>query len=390
MHKLLVLAFLSFPLFTKGQNTTLSDQAEISIITIGPGNEFTDSFGHSGFRVKDHSIDVVFDYGRFDFNAPNFILKFARGKLNYKLGLDYFSDFYNHYQKQNRTIKEQVLNLSLLQKQKLFNFLVTNEKPENRYYLYDFFYDNCASIIRDVLSQEIDGTINFTKPSNFKPQTFRTLIRSHLNQNSWGSLGIDVALGSVIDKFPETKDYMFLPSYIHEFFEHANYSDSKELVVKKSEILYQSIPYKKKTNILTSPLVIFGVLGFVVLWITYNDYVCKKRNRLLDIILFCSTGLIGVFILLLWFATDHTATAYNYNILWAFAINIVMLKQVWRPQPRPWFVKYIKFLVIALSLLILHWCIGVQQFAIGLLPLLIVIFLRYLFLIHYYNYTSAS
>ena len=101
-----------------GQTQYLSPEAEISVLTIGPGTSLNDAFGHSGFRVKDTTgLDVVFNYGVYDFNAPNFYLKFAQGKLNYLIGANYFSDFYNNYVEENRSIEEQVLNLNQKEKQ---------------------------------------------------------------------------------------------------------------------------------------------------------------------------------------------------------------------------------------------------------------------------------
>lgn len=383
--KLLLAVFLMVSLFTNAQNIQLSSNAEISVLTIGPGLNLEDSFGHSGFRIKDYTIDRVYDYGRYDFDAPNFLLKFAQGKLNYKLGFNNFSDFYNHYLRKNRTIEEQVLNLSQSQKQHLFDFLVNNEKPKNRYYLYDFFYDNCASIIRDVITEEIDDSVVFNTPANFKPQTFRELIRTHLNQNSWGSLGIDLALGSVIDRQATPEEHMFLPHYIYTFFKSANYKISGKPLVKENITLFKSIETQKTSNFISSPLAVFGLLSIIILWITYKDYKNNKRNRILDVILFSITGAIGIFILLLWFATDHTATAQNYNLLWAFAINIFMLKQVWKREAKQWFVKYVKFLILALCLLTLHWAIGVQRFAIGFSPLFIALLVRYVFLLKHYK-----
>ncbi len=97
-------------------------------------------------------MDIVFNYGVYDFDTPNFYTKFAQGKLNYKIGANYFEDFKESYIRQNRTIKEQILNLSLDERQQVFNFLSKNYEPENQYYLYDFFYDNCATKIKDVIS----------------------------------------------------------------------------------------------------------------------------------------------------------------------------------------------------------------------------------------------
>jgi hypothetical protein len=385
--KLTILSLLLFTSFTFAQNRQLSQNAEISVLTMGPGSSLIDAFGHSAFRVKDATrfLDTVFNYGTFDFDTPNFYLKFAQGKLNYKLAANSYSAFYDFYVAQNRTIEEQTLNLTQAQKQLLFDFLLNNAKPENKYYLYDFFYDNCATRIKNVANDALNETITFNAPKDFESKTFRQLIHSHVNQNSWGSLGIDVALGSVIDKKATAEEHMFLPRFIHAFFENATFLNSKEPIVKQSTVLFKKVDEPKISSFITSPLLVFGVIGIFILWITYRDYKNSKRSKWLDISLFAITGIIGVLLLLLWFATNHSATANNYNLLWAFPINLFVIRQLLKNSPKQWFIKYLKFLVILFTLLTLHWSIGVQVFAIGLIPLLIAMVIRYVYLIKYYG-----
>lgn len=377
---------------TYAQQNILSEQAEMSVLTIGPGTSLNDSFGHSAFRIKDpvKGIDVVFNYGVYDFNTPHFYTKFAQGKLNYLMGLNYYEDFFEAYTSQNRSIKEQVLNLSQTEKQKLFNYLLNNYKPENRAYLYDFFYDNCATKMKDVLQNVLNNAIVFNKPQYFQPKTFRTLIQENLHKNSWGSLGIDVALGSVIDKKTSAGEEMFLPENIHKFFEIARIKNTNKPLVKENKVLYKAVPMPKPTNFFTSPLVVFGIIGLFILYITYTDFKKHTRSRWLDVTLFSITGLVGVLILLLWFATDHKGTHQNYNLLWAFVLNIFVMGQVVRVNPSAWFVRYLKFLVILLCLLTFHWIVGVQVFAIGLIPLLIALLVRYVFLIGFYKADSIE
>jgi hypothetical protein len=368
------------------QNHQLSEEVEISVITIGSGESLNDAFGHNAFRIKDNKkgIDAVYGYGEYDFDAPYFLLKFASGKLNYLISRHNFSDFKNHYVNYNRTIKEQTLNLSVEEKQELFDFLETNYRPENRRYLYDFFYDNCATRIRDVAETATQSDISFVKPKRFEEKTFRGLIHEHVTLNSWGSFGIDIALGSVIDRKASAYEHMFLPKYIHTFFENAKINNSENLV-KDSSILFQKKEQNKTYTFLFSPLMIMSVLALIILFITYKDFKNNKRSKWLDVILFASTGIIGILLLLLWFATDHSATAQNYNVLWALPLNIIVISQLLRPQMKSWFKGYLKFLVIMLCLLTLHWTIGVQVFAIGLTPLLIALMVRYLFLIKTFN-----
>ncbi|WP_242133202.1 lipoprotein N-acyltransferase Lnb domain-containing protein [Aestuariivivens marinum] len=385
---LFLIALLLTTHHVKGQQRTLSSEAEISVLTVGPGISLNDAFGHSAFRIRDYvkGIDFVFNYGVYDFKTPNFYLKFAQGKLNYLIGFDYYEDFYESYVSQNRTIKEQILHLSQTEKQQLFDYLTNNYKPENRAYLYDFFYDNCATKMRDVLQEVTNNNIKFNTPEHFKAKTFRTLIHDNLNLNSWGAVGIDMALGSVIDRQATPYQHMFLPENIYRFFEEATFkAKPNQTLVKQNKILFQKMEQPKKINFFTSPLFIFGLIGLIILFLTYKDYKNKKRTVWLDALLFSTTGLIGVFILLLWFATDHTGTHQNYNLLWAFALNLFMVPQLLKKQASKWFSKYIRFLIILLCLLTLHWIIGVQVFAVTLIPFLVALLVRYVFLVNYYR-----
>ncbi|WAC01967.1 DUF4105 domain-containing protein [Lacinutrix neustonica] len=184
---------------------------------MGPGKLLNDSFGHSAFRVRTGTIDIVYNYGMFDFNAPNFYLNFAKGKLDYYLGSNTYKRFVDLYIWQNRSIKEQVLNLTKDQKRALFSFLINNAKPENKIYAYDFFYDNCATKMRDVTEAVLHSNINYKTPKTYKAESFRQLINTNIHWNSWGHFGINVALGSVIDQKAEPRNYMFLPNTSFSF-----------------------------------------------------------------------------------------------------------------------------------------------------------------------------
>lgn len=383
---LLLFAILGITI-TVAQNNQLSNKAKISVLTIGPGISLNDAFGHSAFRINDpvKGLDLVFNYGVYDFEAPNFYLKFAQGKLNYLLGLNYYEDFYHAYITQNRSIQEQILNLSEAEKQKLYDYLLNNYKPENRGYLYDFFFDNCATKIKDVTQIALNNDVEFNVPKNFKPETFRSLIYKNVNKNTWGSLGIDLALGSVIDQKATPEDYMFLPENIYTFFKQATINPDNRALVKTEKTLFSKKEKPITHSFFTSPLFIFGLIGLFIIYKTYSDFKKQTRTKWLDVALFVFTGLIGIGLLLLWFATDHKATHQNYNLLWAFALNLFVVGQLLKTKPSNWFVKYLKLLIILLCLLTLHWLIGVQVFAVGLIPWLIALFIRYVFLVNYYK-----
>ncbi|MBT8272180.1 MAG: hypothetical protein KJO77_00125, partial [Bacteroidia bacterium] len=132
-------------------------------------------------------------------------------------------------------------------------------------------------------------------------------------------------------------------------------------------------------------LFIIGLISILLVLITYLDFKKKRRSKWVDVLVFTFTGIVGVVILLLWFATDHTATAFNYNLLWAFPLNLIVFGQLFKNKLRLWLGKYLKLLVILLCLLTLHWLIGVQVYAIGIIPFLIALAIRYVFLISHIN-----
>ena len=383
--------FIVLPAKIIAQEITLSETAELSILTMGPGDDLNDSFGHSAFRVKDtiQNIDVVYNYGVYDFNTPNFYLKFAQGKLLYNLDRNNFTPFYNYYSKQNRWIKEQVLNLNPSEKKDLFNFLQNNFKPENRTYKYDFFFDNCATKIRDVMTTVLKDKISYQDGLENNSYTFRELIQKNVDWNTWGSFGMDIAIGAVVDQKATYWEYQFLPEYVSKATDKAKLNRGQEDIslVKKTINLFINSPKENKSNFFTSPLFIMGLLAFIILGITYKDFKNKIRSRWLDISIYSITGIIGVLLLLLWFATDHYTTHNNYNLLWAFPLSLFFVLAISKKNPKPWLKRYVFFQILMLTLLCIHWITGVQVFTYGLIPLLIALLVRYLYLVFYFKNT---
>src|SRR5690606_12215778 len=221
-----------------------------------------------------------------------FYTKFAQGKLLYEVGVSYYQPFYESYVAQNRWIKQQTLNLTLSEKRALSDFLWNNAKPENKKYKYDFFYDNCATKMRDVLWEVLGETLEFKEDHITSEFTFRELIQQNLQANTWGSLGIDIALGAVIDRKAKPIEYQFLPEYVYKGAENAiiNRNGSSERLVKMETILFENTPTQSKINFFLSPIFVFGLLGLLIAFVTYRDYKRKNRSRFLDLFLFLFTG----------------------------------------------------------------------------------------------------
>lgn len=381
----LILVFVFAGFISFAQEIILSEQAEVSILTIGPGANLYDKFGHSAFRVQDKTtnIDIVYNYGVYDFNTPNFYLKFVRGKLLYKLDTSHFTPFYNYYVRQDRWIQEQILDLSPSEKQAMFNFLQNNARPENCQYMYDFLFDNCATRIRDVLVEVLGNDLIYYDDHLTEEYTFRQLIQKNVTWNTWGSFGMDIAIGAVVDRKATSWQYQFLPQYVFEGAAQATLTNSneKQKLVKQTRFLFKNSEEKSSTNFFISPLFIIGLIGLLILYITYKDFKNNRRSRYLDTAIFIITGLVGVFLLLLWVATDHSTTENNYDLLWAFPLSLFLASSIAKKNPKKLIRKYVFFQILMLLLLCLHWFTGVQVFALGLIPLLIALGARYVYLI---------
>ena len=393
----------------------LSPEAELSVITCGPGTEeLYASFGHSAFRVQDipNKIDRVYNYGTFDFDTPNFYMKFARGKLLYQLSAYDFGRFLQSYHRENRWVKGQVLDLEPEDVQKVFDFLENNALPENRSYKYDFFYDNCSTKLYEVLETVLGDRIIFENEFETQELSQRELISLYTYNQPWGDFGIDLALGADIDRKATAREYMFLPDYVFKAFEcieiaeesgeeviasgidevsggeslgeeetTSSTRESKPIVKRTEEIL---LSYKGQTEDESiTPLQAGGFFLLLVLLITFFDHRKGRRTRIFDGTLFIVTGLAGVVMLLLWFATDHTATINNFNILWAFAPNLLIAFVLQRkPRFSYW---YVFTLLLLLDILVALWIFQIQVFHMAMIPILGALYVRYLFLWGYFR-----
>jgi hypothetical protein len=376
MHKLFIL--LLFITSIGYSQTELSDKATVSVITCGPWQgELYSAFGHNAFRVNDpvNGIDEAYNYGVFDFDQPNFYLNFAKGYLYYKLGVYDYKRFEYYYIYHNRYVHEQVLNLTQDQKQKMYNYLQWNAQPENQNYRYDYFYNNCATKMRDVVAEVFKDSVQFDGSYIKTDYTIRELTDLYLIYQPWGDLGIDIGLGLPIDKKAAPHEYMFLPDYVESSFAHATIksgTDQNALVLKTNSV-YEATPETFSKGIF-QPLYVFGALFLFAAFLTYRDWKRKKLTNVFDVTLFTVLGILGLSLLLLWVATDHHASAKNMNLLWALPTHLVAVIAFIR-QPK-WLDKYFLLVCVLSVLLILTWAVLPQKLHYALIPLVATAALR--------------
>ncbi|WP_299818288.1 DUF4105 domain-containing protein [uncultured Pontibacter sp.] len=377
---LLLILLLAVQAKAQFEGVHISPEAKISLITCSSGDDLYAVFGHSAVRVQDPTLgmDVIFNYGTFDFNEPNFYLKFARGKLNYKLSAAHFQDFVYNYAQENRSVFEQELNLTPEQKQKYWLFLTNNYLPANRFYLYDFFFDNCATRIRDGLEATFPDQIKFNIDHLDKDYSFRNLIDLYLPPQPWGDFGIDLALGAKIDREATPYEYMFLPDFLSQGFANATINQSGQAVplAGKPVAVFTQEPPADKPFALFTPTILSWALLLIVVAATLLDIKKKRRSRTLDTLLFFAAGLLGILLLLLWFGTDHQATANNFNLLWAIPTHMVAAFYLGKRILPEWVRRYMEISGLITGMFVLFWWILPQEPHLAFIPLALTFALR--------------
>ena len=378
---LFALALIFFSLNIYANELENKNRYKISILSIGEGPSLVDAFGHTAIRVKDAQLknDIVFNFGVYDFNSPNFYSNFVKGRPEYKLAIQNYSNLIQNYIRQKRYIVEHQLNLDQNSTKIIIDLLV--EKLNDPYYIYDYFRDNCTTRAADIV---IDKTNNKFKDDKLESEailTYRDLIHRKINENSWAALGIDLCLGAIIDKKINTRETFFLPENL------MNYLDLYEGHIIKRNIIYSpesEISYREN---LPSPLLINLILSLIIVAITIFNFKSNKWNKSLDSLIFLISGSIGILIIYLWFFSNHFAGAQNFNFLWAFPLNFALIFAIYKNKIPNWSIGYIKLLIILIILLFLHWTTGVQKYNLTLLPIFVALLIRYSFLVHRINRT---
>ncbi len=344
----------------------LSAGARISLLTATPGDELYSVFGHSALRVTDPEtgLDEVYNYGTFDFDTPNFYLKFVRGQLLYKLSVVPHEYFLLEYRYEGRGISEQVLNLSQEEKQRIYDFLQVNRQPGNEYYLYDFFYDNCATRIRDIVEVQLGPDWGEDPVPEFS-RSFRDMLKPYLESKPWVRFGIDLVLGLPADRKATPWHYMFLPDEMFLAFAQARHSNGRPLVGRYSILLEQTFEPSKPG--------FFGPVatGWLFFLLGMLSLLKIRIARVFDKFFFSLLGAIGLVILLLWFFSDHEATNANLNLLWALPTHLYFIFKGNMIYPIGIPRHYFKVVFLLNLMLLLFWPIWPQAFHPAFVPIIL-------------------
>ncbi|MDD2475221.1 MAG: DUF4105 domain-containing protein [Dysgonamonadaceae bacterium] len=362
----------------------LSDSAKISLMTVSPWTGAIYSlYGHTVLKVEDDStgVDACFNYGYFDSSQPDFMYHFIRGETDYVLGVTSYQDFLTENQMKGLEVVEQELNLSLKQKQQLWEDLYINSLPENCRYRYNYFFDNCATRPRDMVEKVLGKPIIYTATN--KNQTFRDLIHECVSEFVWMEFGIDLVIGSDADKVISDREKMFLPYYLMNAFEGAKivYDDTNKppLVKTTTKVLEAD---NKDTTLnewsLLDPLSIAFVLLIVSLLISFSQlrFDHSKTALIYDTMLFLVAGLAGLVVTFLVFFSEHPATSPNWNLAWLHIFHLIFAFLFWVKSFKKlvYYYHFINFAV--LSLFLLSWWFLPQQMPLATIPFALSLWLR--------------
>ncbi|HSV89350.1 MAG TPA: DUF4105 domain-containing protein [Bacteroidales bacterium] len=366
-----LLTFLFFVLFFKqaavsvNQIQSLSPDARISMLTASPGPALYSAFGHSAMRVTDPftGLDEVYNFGTFDFDTPNFYIKFLQGRLLYKLTVGSFNQFFFEYHSEGRGVVEQVLNLNQEEKQRIFEFLQFNRLPENAYYRYDFFFDNCATRIRDIVQNKLTPVW----PDDPTPpdMTFRQLLVPYILHIPWIRAGIDLILGLPSDRKATPWEYMYLPDHMYYAFKHASLPDGRPLVVDSEQIIEQ-VYFPTRTGFL-SP----GVAGWILFVIGLFLLTKPRIARIFDRFFFSILGIAGIIIAFMWFISEHAPADFNLNLLWTFPAHLYFIFRSDLSKPKVLTQIYFVLVFLIGFCFVAGWLFFPQQLNAAFLPLIL-------------------
>lgn len=353
------------------------DSLRISLLTCGAGDEIYSLFGHTALRVEDRTTgrDVVYHYGVFDFDTPNFALKFALGETDYQMGMTSYKRFLSEYAWLGRSVEQQVLDLTPEEARRLADRLAENYRPENRVYRYSYFYDNCATRPRDQVEQAVEGHVDYGRDMESRATglTFRSIMRHYAEGHPWSRFGMDFCLGSKADEPVNLRETMFVPFNVRDYFATAQIAapdGTARPLTRPAETLVpcpdtRTPQEDQSLTPLQAALLLFAATAGATI------YGLKRKRPLwgIDAVLFAAAGLAGIIPAFLVLFSQHPAVSPNYLLLVFHPLHLLCLPWMLRRVSQCRRSRYMAANFTVLTLFILLWAVIPQRFDLAVLPL---------------------
>jgi len=324
-----LLPLIAFPLFAQqtldAEPTDAGKDLEVSLITIGPGEEVWERFGHNAILIRMHGggFARLYNYGMFDFDQENFWSNFARGIMLYRIAVsDPVRDF-EYYREEGRWIVQQDLNLTPAQRVALLRYLEWNARPENAQYRYEYFTANCSTRVRDALDRALGGVIKAQTVAPSRGFTFRMDTLRLMRPEPLLMLGMDAGLGPFADQRLSYWDESFVPMEFMRHVREVHVTDgaggTQPLVARETRLVEARVPDADDfPPEWTWPALGIGVaLGLVLLALAraHRRPAARTLLAILAAAISLMLGLGGVLLLVLWLGTEHISAWRNENLL---------------------------------------------------------------------------
>ncbi len=311
---------------------TEPDSVTVSLVTYYPGSEIYELFGHTEVRVTDsNGLDAFFNYGVFDFNTPNFALRFASGETDYLcVAVPAYMECSRFTP--GRKAVEQRLNLTQDEARQVRRKLLRNIMPDSATYRYKYVSDNCATRPRDIIEGALGSRLHW--PADSAKATCREVM-AHYNRNyPWEQMGIDIALGYGIDTVLTARQRMFVPVLLMQAAAGATIDRNghREPLVAATTVLNAGSDEgiaMPPTPWYRTPMAVAVALLLIALGLSVHDIRRQQPSRWFDTALWSVATLAGMFVWFLIFISTHEATSPNVNGLWLHPFYAVPAVTVW-------------------------------------------------------------
>lgn len=348
-----------------------------SLITCYPGPDVYELYGHTMLRMRYKNVDIVYNYGIFDFDTPNFIYRFVKGDTDYKVaGYNgaYLLDGYR-----SRKVVEQQLNLTPSQAMCIWAALDNNVRPENATYRYNYVYDNCATRPRDIVERVLGDKLHYGEMHD--TLTFRQEMQQYNANYAWQQFGIDLVLGQGIDYKLTYREQMFVPMVLMQAFAEACVERDGQIepLVSNTVVLNNgndSGDILPPTPVWQTPITVAIVLLVITIALSWRDVRRGKVCRCFDSLLFGIVGVCGLLVFFLIFISTHAATSPNFNGFWLHPFAFVPAIFVWTKKTKKllYFYHFVNFVVVILLLIV--WPLLAQAANMAAFPLMLCIATR--------------
>lgn len=314
------------------EQTEPGSNLTVYLLTMGPGDQVWEKFGHNAIWIHDEAThtDSAYHWGLFDFADKDFVPRFIQGRMRYAMGSFGLGETLEMYRRTNRTVWMQRLNMTPAQKQKLFDFVKWNVRPENRYYRYDYFRDNCSTRVRDAIDVALSGSIKKASSGIATNTTYRSHT-SRLTQDDWPVFtGTMIGLGQPTDRPIDAWEEMFLPVRMMEHFKTLRIptATGNAPLVLEQEI---AVPSTRPPEDSTIRRGIFGYLAIaaVLVLIAILSYMLSAKGRGTGFVIFAAVwsliaGISGTVLAFLWLFTDHLYSYRNENLFYLNPLSLIL------------------------------------------------------------------